>query len=199
MNIGALILMGGKNSRMGGNIKGLLQIEDVTFLERIISVLKDFDNIYLSVSKAFSSSEIKRYEEMGLTVIVDLYDDIGPMGGIYSSLKKCNEDRLFITGCDMPFINKDLINELKLHVKENTDVVLFSKNKLLYPLGAIYSKNLIPFMDDLIIKGEYKPLKLIRNSNFIELPIENTNISDEVFRNINTPQDYDELIKYYDK
>ena len=91
MNIGALILMGGKNSRMGGNIKGLLQIEDVTFLERIISVLKDFDNIYLSVNKAFSSEEIKRYEEKGLTVIVDLYDDIGPMGGIYSSLKKCNE------------------------------------------------------------------------------------------------------------
>ena len=91
------------------------------------------------------------------------------------------------------------ILEASKRVKENTDVVLFSKNKLLYPLGAIYSKNLIPFMEDLIIKGEYKPLKLIRNSNFIELPIENTNISDEVFRNINTPQDYDELIKYYDK
>ncbi|WP_434798073.1 molybdenum cofactor guanylyltransferase [Terrisporobacter vanillatitrophus] len=199
MDIGALILMGGKNSRMGGNIKGFLKINDVTFLEKIISGLEDFSNVYLSVNKKFSSQEIKAFEDMGLTVIVDMYDDIGPMGGMYSSLKNCKEDYLFITACDMPYINKDLINELKANVKENTDVVLFSKNKLLYPLGAIYSKSLIPFMEELIIKEEYKPLKLIRNSNFIELPLENTNLSDEAFRNINTPEEYYELIKYYNK
>lgn len=191
--------MGGKNSRMGGNIKGFLKINDVTFLEKIISGLEDFSNVYLSVNKKFSSQEIKAFEDMGLTVIVDIYDDIGPMGGMYSSLKNCKEDYLFITACDMPYINKDLINELKANVKENTDVVLFSKNKLLYPLGAIYSKSLIPFMEELIVKGEYKPLKLIRNSNFIELPLENTNLSDEAFRNINTPEEYYELIKYYNK
>lgn len=191
--------MGGKNSRMGGNIKGFLKINDVTFLEKIISGLEDFSNVYLSVNKKFSSQEIKAFEDMGLTVIVDMYDDIGPMGGMYSSLKNCKEDYLFITACDMPYINKDLINELKANVKENTDVVLFSKNKLLYPLGAIYSKSLIPFMEELIIKEEYKPLKLIRNSNFIELPLENTNLSDEAFRNINTPEEYYELIKYYNK
>lgn len=191
--------MGGKNSRMGGSIKGFLKINDVTFLEKIISGLEDFSNVYLSVNKKFSSQEIKAFEDMGLTVIVDMYDDIGPMGGMYSSLKNCKEDYLFITACDMPYINKDLINELKANVKENTDVVLFSKNKLLYPLGAIYSKSLIPFMEELIIKEEYKPLKLIRNSNFIELPLENTNLSDEAFRNINTPEEYYELIKYYNK
>lgn len=191
--------MGGKNSRMGGNVKGFLKINDVTFLEKIISGLEDFSNVYLSVNKKFSSQEIKAFEDMGLTVIVDMYDDIGPMGGMYSSLKNCKEDYLFITACDMPYINKDLINELKANVKENTDVVLFSKNKLLYPLGAIYSKSLIPFMEELIVKEEYKPLKLIRNSNFIELPLENTNFSEEAFRNINTPEEYYELIKYYNK
>lgn len=191
--------MGGKNSRMGGNVKGFLKINDVTFLEKIISGLEGFSNVYLSVNKKFSSKEIKAFEDMGLTVIVDMYDDIGPMGGMYSSLKNCKEDYLFITACDMPYINKDLINELKANVKENTDVVLFSKNKLLYPLGAIYSKSLIPFMEELIVKGEYKPLKLIRNSNFIELPLENTNFSEEAFRNINTPEEYYELIKYYNK
>ena len=75
---------------------------------------------------------------MGLSVIVDIYDDIGPMGGMYSSLKNCKEDYLFITACDMPFINKALINKLQANMKNNIDVVLFSKNKLLYPLGAIY-------------------------------------------------------------
>lgn len=69
----------------------------------------------------------------------------------------------------------------------------------MYPLGAIYAKKLIPFIENLIIKEEYKLLNLIESSKFIELPLENTNLSDEIFKNINTPQEYYELIKYYDK
>lgn len=199
MDIGALILMGGRNSRMGGNVKGLLKINEVTFLEQIVGVLEDFSTIYLSVNKKFSSEEIKKYEEMGLSVIVDIYDDIGPMGGMYSSLKNCKEDYLFITACDMPFINKDLINELQANMKNNIDVVLFSKNKLLYPLGAIYSKNVLSSMKELIDNKEYKPLKLIRNSNFLELLLEETDLSDDVFKNINTPEEYEQLIKCYNK
>lgn len=195
MSLGALILMGGRNSRMGGNVKGLLKINEITFLQQIMNNLEDFTNIYLSVSKRFSSEEIKRYEEMGLSVIVDIYDDIGPIGGMYSSLKNCKEDYLFITACDMPFINKNLINELQSHLKENVDIVISSKNELLYPLGAIYSKNVLPFMEEMIKNKEYKPLKLIRNSNFIEVPLECTNLSDDVFKNINTPEDYEELIE----
>lgn len=199
MDIGALILMGGQNSRMGGNVKGLLKINEVTFLEQIVGVLEDFSTIYLSVNKRFSSEEIKKYEEMGLSVIVDIYDDIGPMGGMYSSLKNCKEDYLFITACDMPFINKDLINELQANIKNNIDVVLFSKNKLLYPLGAIYSKNVLSSMKELIDNKEYKPLKLIRNSNFLELLLEDTDLSDDVFKNINTPEEYEQLIKCCNK
>lgn len=191
--------MGGKNSRMEGRIKGLLQIDDVTFLERIISVLKGFDTIYLSVNKSFSSEEIKKYEEMGLNVIIDLYDDIGPMGGIYSSLKNCKEDYLFVTACDMPFINKDLIKELLLNIKQNTDAVLFSINKLLYPLGAIYSKKMIPHMEELIGNKEYKLLNLIKSTNFIELPLEKTGLSDDFLKNINTTDEYAQLIKFHKK
>lgn len=199
MDIGALILMGGQNSRMGGNIKGLLKINEVTFLEKIVSTLEDFPTIYLSVNKDVSSEEIKKYEEMGLTVIVDIYDNIGPIGGMYSSLKSCKEEYLFITACDMPFINKDLINELKQNMKKGIDIVLFSKKGLLYPLGGIYSKNVVPFMEKLINNREYKPLKLIRNSNFIELFLEDTNLSDDAFKNINTPDEYDQLIRCYNK
>lgn len=199
MDIGALILMGGRNSRMGGNVKGLLKINEVTFLEQIVGVLEDFSTIYLSVNKKFSSEEIKKYEEMGLSVIVDIYDDIGPMGGMYSSLKNCKEDYLFITACDMPFINKALINKLQANMKNNIDVVLFSKNKLLYPLGAIYSKNVLSSMKELIDNKEYKPLKLIRNSNFLELLLEDTDLSDDVFKNINTLEEYEQLIKCYNK
>lgn len=191
--------MGGQNKRMGGNTKGLLKINEVTFLERIINVLEDFSTIYLSVNKKFSSQEIKKYEKMGLSVIVDTYDDIGPMGGICSSLKNCKEDYLFVTACDMPFINKDLISELQVNIKQDIESVLFSKDKLFYPLGAIYSKNMIPYMEELINNKEYKLLKLIRNSNFIELPLEDTDLPHDTFKNINTVEEYEQLTRHYNK
>ena len=54
MDIGALILMGGKNSRMNGNVKGLLKLNNMTFLEKIKETLDDFSSIYLSINDKFS-------------------------------------------------------------------------------------------------------------------------------------------------
>lgn len=54
LDIGALILMGGKNSRMNGNVKGLLKIKNSTFLEKIQETLNDFSSIYLSINDKFS-------------------------------------------------------------------------------------------------------------------------------------------------
>ena len=51
LDIGALILMGGKNSRMNGNVKGLLKLNNMTFLEKIKETLDDFSSIYLFIKK----------------------------------------------------------------------------------------------------------------------------------------------------
>ena len=54
MKIGGLILMGGKNSRMGGYTKGLLRIQNMTFLEKIVAVFDRFPNVYLSINSKFT-------------------------------------------------------------------------------------------------------------------------------------------------
>ena len=196
MEIGAAILMGGKNSRMGGKVKDLLKIEKVTFLEKIQGVLEEYSNIYLSINKNFTAEDIKKYEQHKLSVVIDVYDNIGPMGGIYSSLKYCKEDYLFITACDMPFINKELINILNSKLREDVDILVFSKNGLFYPLGAIYSKRIIPTIEELIKNKDYKLAKLIEKSNYMELSLEENHLSSKVFKNINTPKQYEELLEY---
>lgn len=191
MEIGALILMGGKNTRMGGFIKGLLNIGKVTFLEKIISNIGYFPSIYLSLNNNFTPEDIKTYEEMGLTIVVDIYEDIGPMGGIYSSLKKCKEDYLFVTTCDMPFINKEFIEYLSSYLKDGVDVVTcYNEEKKLYPLGAIYSKRIIPIIEEKVKEKSYKLTGLIYSSNHVEISIEEIPFSSEIFTNINTPEEY---------
>lgn len=195
MDIGALILMGGKNSRMNGNVKGLLKIKNSTFLEKIKQTLNDFSSIYLSINDKFSKEQKQNFEKMGFKIIEDIYKEIGPLGGIYSSLLNCKEEYLFITACDMPFITKNSIEVLCNKVDKNIDGVVFcDKNNKLYPLGAIYSKNVLPIIEEMIYKKYYKLSYLIEKSNFVKINIEKTDINLKVLSNINTPQEYDSLI-----
>lgn len=195
MDIGALILMGGKNSRMNGNVKGLLKIKNSTFLEKIQETLNDFSSIYLSINDKFSKEQKQNFEKMGFKIIEDIYKEIGPLGGIYSSLLNCKEEYLFITACDMPFITKNSIEVLCNKVDKNVDgVVFYDKNNKLYPLGAIYSKNVLPIIEEMIEKKYYKLSYLIEKSNFVKVNIKETDINLKVLSNINTPQEYDSLI-----
>lgn len=195
MDIGALILMGGKNSRMNGNVKGLLKIKNSTFLEKIQETLNDFSSIYLSINDKFSKEQKQNFENMGFKIIEDIYKGIGPLGGIYSSLLNCKEEYLFITACDMPFITKNSIEVLCNKVDKNTDgVVFYDKNNKLYPLGAIYSKNVLPIIEEMIEKKYYKLSYLIEKSNFVKINIEKTDIPLKVLSNINTLQEYDLFI-----
>lgn len=195
MDIGALILMGGKNSRMNGNVKGLLKIKNSTFLEKIQETLNDFSSIYLSINDKFSKEQKQNFENMGFKIIEDIYKEIGPLGGIYSSLLNCKEEYLFITACDMPFITKNSIEVLCNKVDKNTDgVVFYDKNNKLYPLGAIYSKNVLPIIEEMIEKKYYKLSYLIEKSNFVKINIEKTDIPLKILSNINTLQEYDLFI-----
>ena len=187
--------MGGKNSRMNGNVKGLLKLNNMTFLEKIKETLDDFSSIYLSINDKFSKNQKQEFEKMGFKLIEDIYKEIGPLGGIYSSLLNCKEEYLFITACDMPFITKNSIEVLCNKVDKNTDgVVFYDKNNKLYPLGAIYSKNVLPIIEEMIEKKYYKLSYLIDKSNFVKINIEDTDIELETLSNINTLQEYDLFI-----
>ena len=187
--------MGGKNSRMNGNVKGLLKIKNSTFLEKIQETLNDFSSIYLSINDKFSKEQKQNFENMGFKIIEDIYKEIGTLGGIYSSLLNCKEEYLFITACDMPFITKNSIEVLCNKVDKNTDgVVFYDKNNKLYPLGAIYSKNVLPIIEEMIEKKYYKLSYLIEKSNFVKINIEKTDIPLKVLSNINTLQEYDLFI-----
>lgn len=187
--------MGGKNSRMNGNVKGLLKIKNSTFLEKIQETLNDFSSIYLSINDKFSKEQKQNFENMGFKIIEDIYKEIGPLGGIYSSLLNCKEEYLFITACDMPFITKNSIEVLCNKVDKNTDgVVFYDKNNKLYPLGAIYSKNVLQIIEEMIEKKYYKLSYLIEKSNFVKINIEKTDIPLKVLSNINTLQEYDLFI-----
>lgn len=184
-NIATLILMGGQNKRMNGQHKALLTIENKTFLEHITDNMKDFSTIYLSVNPK------NLFDYLSYPIIIDNYDSIGPIGGIYSALQSISEDYLFVTGCDMPYISSTFASFMQNNLTTNTTCfALYDEDGFYYPLGAIYSKNALPYLKSFIDQGCYSLQRFIKESPSQSMVLSQTPFTKEIFTNINTPEEY---------
>lgn len=188
MDIVALILVGGKSTRMKGNNKAFLTLNDKKFIDIIIDNLKILKKIYISVDNK------EKYKELDYELIVDEYKEIGPIGGLYSSLKYIKEDYVFVTACDMPKLSSEFVKFMISNLEEgDTCVVPQDSDGRLYPLGGIYSKKIIPVIEEMLENKNYKLMNLVKNINGKIINIGNTKFDKDVLININNYYDYDNL------
>jgi len=71
--------------------------------------------------------------------MVDLYPGKGALGGIYTGLASADSFYSLVVGCDMPFLNRDLLSYIIDHIS-NFDAVVPKVHGMLEPLHAVYSK-----------------------------------------------------------
>jgi len=187
--IGAVILTGGKSSRMGEN-KANLTLDGQTFLSKIIGQLDDFDEILLSVDNA------DKYAAYGLEVAEDLHPNIGPVGGIYSALKSCRSDYLLAVSCDMPLFRRELAQYICSFVYGAYDAfVLVGRDGRKQPLCAVYSVKAANILENQIAAEQYRMMDALEKMHVRYISMEHSIFSDDLLRNINTPADYARLVK----
>ena len=102
-NITGIVLAGGKSSRMGLD-KGLINMNNQTFIEAIINAMRPLVGDIIIVS---NNSD---YDQFGYLRINDLIKDSGPMAGLYSGLYFSQSDYNLVLSCDIPFIKTDVLN-----------------------------------------------------------------------------------------
>lgn len=190
MDIAALILAGGKSSRMNGKNKAFLVYDENTFMQTIINRFCGFNKIYISVD------DLDKYHMLKYSLIEDEYKEIGPIGGIYSSLKVINEEYVFVTSCDMPKITTEYIECLCKRIQENTEAIVVRDHEgRIYPLGAIYSKKTLPKIRMMIEKKNYKLMNLLEEINTTVIELNEIGFNKDILLNINNENDYKILIK----
>lgn len=180
----AIILVGGKSSRMNYIDKYNLKIGNLKFIDFILNELSCFENILISCNKNQYLKDFK-YD-----YIIDKIDSIGPIGGIYSAMSEVSSDLLFFCCCDMPYINKNIINELYSNYNDYYDCIIPCVNDTIYPLFGIYSKRIETVIKDNIDKSDYKIKNILNKVNTKYVQFEDKYIVN--FVNINTPKDYNE-------
>lgn len=183
MSLGILILTGGKSSRMNGFDKSQLMYQNQTFLEKLCQEFHSYQYKYIS------DNQNRKHKSDDYQVIVDEYQEIGPISGIVSAFHQTDMDYLFVVACDMPYMTKQLLEILKKQINDYDGIFVYNQ-KYLYPLGAIYSRNMLTVMEKHIQDRKYSLISCIQECHVLKLSLEQLDIDEHVFDNINTIQDY---------
>lgn len=133
-NITAVILSGGKSSRIGED-KALFKISNLTLIERIYFLLNKLFNEVIIIS-----NKPKRYEFLNTKIYKDIFPGFGPLSGIHSGLTNSNTNLNFFISCDMPFVSKELI-EFLINIEFNQDILIPKSNNNIHSLCAVYKKS----------------------------------------------------------
>lgn len=147
MKATAIILAGGKNTRIGRN-KAAETIGGKTILERVIARVSPLVTEILIVTSAERTS----FKGSGqATILTDAYPGQGPLGGIYTGLAAAGSEYSLVVASDMPFLNTKLLGYMLEQAAGFEAVVPRVDGGMIEPLHAVYAlscrKNIKERMD----------------------------------------------------
>lgn len=183
----AIILAGGKSSRMGFD-KQFLKIGEKRLLIEIINILKaEFEDFIIVTNKP------EYYKDWPYKIIVDEVKDKGPMMGIYSGLKESKSKYAYILACDMPNINLEYIRYMKRILKgSNYKGIATKRADWIEPFNSFYSVDLLETMKERLFKEDRSIVKFLKEENFYlieEVKALEYSTNWDMFKNLNTQKD----------
>ncbi len=195
----ALILAGGKSRRMGHD-KTLIQFNGKSFLEYAVEFwesVPEIGGIYLSVGSREHLEILKQDETSGKIIeeervipVFDKYEGCGPMAGMLAGFEAGDADLLYVSAIDIVRINRSLL--IKADDPE-ADAYIYEYGDFTEPLFGIYSRRLVPAMEELLESGIYKIKQLLKRGNTKYIPLRED--QQEFFLNCNTPEELEKLKK----
>ena len=177
--ITVILLAGGKSSRMGQD-KGLMLLNGKPMIEYIIEIAQQISTEIIIVANNDS------YLKFNLPVYKDEFLDKGPLAGIYTGLKNTKTEKNLILSCDVPYIQKELIEFLISNSEKNEITISLFQDKL-HPLIGIYAKSCLPVILEQIKLNELKVASLFEKIKTKLLDVNEFDSSN--FRNINKESD----------
>jgi molybdenum cofactor guanylyltransferase len=182
----AIILTGGKSSRMG-RPKALLSFGNEPLIAHLVRQLER--KFKLVVVVAAPDQELP---PLPAKVVRDKVAYQGPVGGIYYGLMAAIGTGAFVTSCDAAFLNLPLISFLTSRLSNYDVVVPYWQNRF-QPLHAVYRRNVVPLLKEQLERGELRPIFLydrVRTRKVTEQEIRRFDSEGLSFFNMNAPDDY---------
>ncbi|PCJ28434.1 MAG: molybdenum cofactor guanylyltransferase [SAR86 cluster bacterium] len=196
--IAAVVLAGGKSSRMGYQDKALLTLHKKPLIEHVIENARNqVGSMVISVNNC-----PQKYEYLQLPLIPDkLCNQAGPLSGIYSAMdwfhKEKKESDIKYLACfaaDVPYFPENIIALLSDSLESTGCKVAYCiSGGQIQPLFSLWSLDLLDDIKAALNRGVYGPKPLLPKLQSVMVDIPSS--KPEYFLNINSPDSLAEAEK----
>ena len=192
----ALILAGGKAARLNGERKALVTLTGKPLLQWVIeSIGPCVDVLYLSGNDDLT--------QFGYPIINDELPNRGPLSGFHAAFSRIDAEYTFVTGCDMPFINPEVVQYL-FEKATNYSCCIPQENQYTEPLCCVYKtadvRTCIPSVIEEGSKRIWNLIECLPNPQYIPFEeIKKIDPSLLSFKNINTFTDLEYAESFLDR
>lgn len=184
-DLAAFVLAGGKSARMGTD-KAFVTFDGRTLLVRALDVVRSVTPEVRIVG------DPDRFAPF-VPVIEDIFPGCGPLGGIHAALRSSSADLNLIVAVDMPFVTPDLLRYLVERARNSSAIVTVphcgAGNQ---PLCAVYRREFADLAQKALKQGRFKIDSLFTDESTEVIgaeQLEEKGFSQEMFRNLNTPEE----------
>lgn len=187
-DVTAVILAGGRGSRVGGADKGLLEFNGRPLIEHVIdAVAGQVRGLMINANR-----NLVRYQRFGYPVIADsLVDYQGPLAGFLAAMETVQTPYILTLPCDGPLLAADLVARLVSALeRESAEIAVAHDGRRLQPVYALIPVALKESLQAYLAGGDrkidlwYARHRLAR-ADFSDLP--------DTFVNVNTLEERDRL------
>lgn len=193
--LGAVVLCGGRSSRMGAP-KHLLPFGETTMLDQVCRTLCESAGPVVVVAAVGQDvgplppqTEVAR----------DTAPHLGPLAGLREGLRhlKRRSEIVFASGCDTPLLNPAFVHALAGRLGSH-DLAICRTGKFLNPLAAVYRVSVLEAVEQLIAEERMRPAFLTEVCNAVIVDADELRDVDphlDSLRNANRPEEYEALLR----
>ncbi len=154
----AIVLCGGRTSRFGGE-KAHALVGGRRVIDRVMGVAGQVCGQVVAVTSA-GKGELRLPE--GALVVADAFPGTGPLGGICTGLRHAASDVAVVAGCDLPFLNAQLLRFLLGRADGFDAVVPRLADGRAQPLHAVYRRACLGAMERYLGAGRLSVWRVLR-------------------------------------
>lgn len=190
-DITGVILAGGRARRMGGEDKGLIELDSRPLIEHALRALEP----QVSTLLINANRNATLYGRYGYPVIPDRVGDFsGPLAGMASAMSVVRTRYLISVPCDCPALPPDLVERLARRRDEtHAELCVAHDGERMQPVFALLDRALLPSLEQYLEHDGHKIDRWYAQhrcvlADFSDIPA--------VFANINSPADLDRFARH---
>jgi molybdopterin-guanine dinucleotide biosynthesis protein A len=188
-DICAVILAGGKSSRMGFN-KALLKVDGTPLIRILVNRVLPITNHIL-----VSSNDTADYQFLDFPVIPDQYREHGPLAGLHAAMLKHVAPLYLVLACDLPNLQTPFLRNLIAFAEGFDAAIPRSRVGIAHPLCAVYRRTCLPTIENALQQGNKKVITTFLDSSLLLgwIGPDEGQFEDDDLANINSPEDLQKL------